>query len=166
MVRLLTSNFHKNSFLDGIFAAVAITGVVLVAKPSFLFKNNTQSTDMDKERLAGIMFALIVAVTYGFTTCLLRRLGSKDKVPAVLNAYSFSIFGSLIGTSSVFIPHSFVIPCQSDLIYILLFGLTGLSGQIFTMAALQYEKANNVSVVKSTQIVIALVFQVCNTYIR
>ena len=150
------------TFLDGAFAAVAITGVILVAKPSFLFKDN--ETVNQEGRAAGVMFALLTAFAYGFTTCLLRKLGSRDKVPAVLNAYSFSLLGSLIGSSSTLVPNSFVLPCKSDIVNILLFGLTGLAGQIFTMLALQYEKANNVSVVKSTQIVFALIFQVTYQY--
>lgn len=148
------------SLLDGAFAAVAITGVTLVAKPSFLFKGDKEQSDVAEGRAAGVMFALLTAFAYGFTTCLLRKLAAKDKVPAVFNAYSFSILGSLIGTSSLLVPSTFVLPCKSDIVNILLFGLTGLAGQIFSMLALQYEKANNVSVVKSTQIVFALVFQV------
>jgi drug/metabolite transporter (DMT)-like permease len=90
---------------------------------------------------------------------MIRKL-SVSKIDPMLSVFYYSVCGTVVAGVATFASNSFKMPCQSHLIYILLLGITGLFGQLFFAAALIYERTTTVSVLKSMDIVFALVLQV------
>ena len=149
------------SLFDGLLALIAVSGVILIAKPTFIFGQREDS--YGPEGIIGIIFALLTAFLIGVVASLIRKL-STEKIQAVLSVFYYSICGTVIAGIATFTSNSFEMPCQSHLIYILLLGITGLFGQLFLAQALFYERTTTVSVLKSMDIVFALVLQVSWKY--
>ena len=146
------------SALDAMFAFAALAGVVLIAKPSFIFGQRDDAYGI--EGVIGINFAIATAILQGITSAFLRKL-STSKIPATLNCLYYSICGTFITSAVMFSSGTFVYPCLFSLPYIVAFGISGLLGQLLLAKALCYERASTVSVVKTINIVITIFLQVC-----
>ena len=91
---------------------------------------------------------------------IFHRKLSTHSVPAFLSVFYYSICGTVIAGVASFASGSFHMPCQSHLIYILMLGITGMFGQLFLAQAMYFERTTTVSVLKSMDIVFAMVLQV------
>jgi len=149
---------ERFSLLDGGFAFAAFTGVVLIAKPDFIFGSSTEKFAPSKG--TGVLMALLAATSVSFMINIIRKLSLKDKIPAHLNVWYSSICGSILALVGTFTSGSFVYPCHEDYFYIFLFILFGAAAQTFYTISMQYERANTVAVLMTTTIIFSMILQV------
>lgn len=153
---LLGYVFLKESFslLDGAMSIVAMAGIILIAKPSFIFR----SFEKSEEDPLGVFFGVAAGVFAGITFVIIRKLGKKTH--AGLTVLYYSLCGSISSLCIMIITKSYSLPCQSELIFIFLLGVTGVSAQLIMTLALHYERANTFAVLRSFQIVFIFFLQV------
>lgn len=149
--------FLKEAYvlLDFAFSLLSLSGVVLIAKPAFLFGDNEQNYGLYE--LGGVGLALLNALLVAACLVLIRHLG---KTKPILNVFYFSWMGSLIGGTFVFALGNFYIPCIWDLLQTFCIGLIGMSSQLAVTKALQTERATTVAIIRSLQLIIVFVFQI------
>ena len=145
------------SILDGCFAVLAVTGVVLIAKPEFIFGGGEEFT---LSKLSGILLSICSAVCVSLMVVIIRKISLKDKIPAQVNVYYSSMCGAVIAFIGTLASGRFTFPCQWDYLYITLFIVFGLLAQTFYNMSMQYEKANTVAVLMTTNIIFTLILQV------
>jgi len=144
------------TILDLALAFFTSVGVVLIARPSFLFGG--LGADFTPDKVAGVLFAVAAAIMASITFVTVRKLGKKT--PALLNITYYSFCGSF--TSSVVLAASglFKYPCFHELPHVFLLGILGLFAQLFLIMSLQYERASTVAIVRTLQIVFIFFLQV------
>ena len=140
---------------DIICTAVSLGGVVLIAKPAFLF--GTGGATYGLYELSGIGLALLNAFAVAACLILIRSLGKSSPI---LNVFYFSWCGVFISGAFMYGLGNFYLPCQTDLLLILLLGLSSVGSQLAVTKALQYERASFVAVIRSLQLVLVFVYQV------
>nr|CAB3266249.1 solute carrier family 35 member G1 [Phallusia mammillata] len=144
------------TLVDGLLCVLTLGGVTLIAQPSFIFGDI--GSELDTKKIIGILCGVGCAIFSAFTFVIVRKLG-KD-TPAVLNILYYSFAGSLVNTCVVGVTDTFQLPCYSELLYVFLLGVLGVSAQIFLTIGLQYERAGTFAVLRSLQIVVVFVLQV------
>ena len=150
--------FLKEAFtvLDGAMSLCAMVGIILIAKPAFLFSGYHQE-DFG-ESIVGISFGIAAGVLAGLTYIVVRKIGQVTH--ASLNVLYYSISGSVSATLLVAIVNAFSYPCIHDVPYIFLLGITGMGGQILMTIGLRFERASTFAVLRSFQIVFVFFLQV------
>jgi drug/metabolite transporter (DMT)-like permease len=130
------------------FALLALAGVVVVARPGFLF-GVVHGLDP-----VAVGVALVGAGLSAAAYVTARRLTrTNDPLVIVLAFAVVALFGSLPGTISVF-----VMPMGWEWLYLLGVGIATQGGQVFVTRALKVEKAGRVMAVGYLQIVFAAVW--------
>ncbi|XP_077969100.1 solute carrier family 35 member G1-like isoform X2 [Styela clava] len=142
------------SIYEIIFAFVALVGVVLIARPTFLFPI---SYEEEAASLSGIIFALLSALCMALSTIAVSKLGRKTHPALHIIYYSFwgVIMCLIILTAGGDMKYS----CMNDLPMLFSFGIIGNLGQFLITIALQRERAGLVVVLHSTQIVFVYIMQ-------
>lgn len=141
---------------EGLMSLVAITGVVLIAQPSFLFKITNSTGD---DNFIGVIFALGEAFTSAFSIVMLRRLGGIGVDIATPIAY-YAVFGLIIDALLTTIWNTWTLPpCLPQRLLLLAFSPLVMGAQLFLAEASRLEKALNVSLVSLTTICISLFLQ-------
>ena len=131
--------------MEVLLALTALAGVVVVARPSFLF-GDVSSLDPTAVTVA-LAGALLAAAAY----VTARRLTRTNHHLVIVFAFGVVMLaGSLPATIPVF-----VMPRGWEWAYLLGVGLASQAGQIFVTRALQTEKAGRVMAVGYLQIVFA-----------
>jgi drug/metabolite transporter (DMT)-like permease len=129
-------------------ALAALAGVLIVARPGFLFGN---VSGLDP---VAVMVALAGAVLSAGAYVTVRRLTRTNHPLVIVLAFALvTLFGSLPATVPVF-----VMPRGPEWGYLLGVGLATQAGQVFVTNALQLEKAGRVMAVGYLQIVFAAVW--------
>ena len=154
---------ERFSLLDGVFAFAALTGVVLIAKPDFIFGSTTEEVFTQSKEI-GVLMALLAAACVSFMINIIRKLSPKDKIPAHLNVWYSSICGSILALIGTYASGSFVYPCQDDYFYIFLFIVFGAAAQTFYTISMQYERASTIAVLMTTIIIFSMILQVIKFY--
>ena len=142
------------SALDGVMSAFAMVGIILIAKPVFIFGGLGNST----EDVVGVLFGVGAGILAGVTIVIIRKLGKKTHPSLTVLYYSFC--GSLSALCLTLASDNFSLPCQSELIFIVLLGVTGVAAQLLMTIGLHYERANTFAVLRSFQIVFVFFLQV------
>mmetsp|Transcript_5101 Transcript_5101/g.9752 ORF Transcript_5101/g.9752 Transcript_5101/m.9752 type:complete len:359 (-) Transcript_5101:70-1146(-) len=154
--------------LDMIGAVVCISGVALIAHPTWLFGGDAEVADEDGPSPFIKMLAVLItsggAASAGFAYVMVRVIGARaDAIVMVLYYAVLSIplcyFGSgfIEGDWAVWQLQGFGI---ADYILLLLMGLGGYGGQWFTNLGLQNETAATATLATSTQIVWTYIFEI------
>ncbi|CAK8675632.1 unnamed protein product [Clavelina lepadiformis] len=143
------------TILDGVMSIIAMTGIVFIAQPAFIFGG--LASENTAENFLGVTFALLCGVFAGFTFLIVRKLGKET--PASLNVFYYSVMGAVSTTCIIIIRRSFALPCFHELSYLLLLGISGLGAQILIVIGLQYERAATCSVLRAFQIVFVFILQ-------
>lgn len=158
------------SMLEGVCAVVSLAGVLLIAKPSFLFGSKSDSgsksarsgpaeSSSDKLRFIAISMALTSVGAASVVYCLLRKIG---RLAHPLISVSYFALLTCVATfgATVFIPSlSFQLPHTPR--QWLLFALIGISGffmQFCLAAGLQRERAGKSSLMVYLDMVFALLW--------
>jgi drug/metabolite transporter (DMT)-like permease len=156
---------------DKVGAVVCLTGVLMIARPSWLFSSTaTTGTTTATTTTTAMFVGLLGAWFAGLAYVLVRKVGSR--VDANLMVFYYAIFSTLTaplgskliggdeGTWNVMaLPAVSKMKCQ--LLVFLGLGLFGFFGQLFTNRGLQNcESAAVATLVTNTQIVFAYLFEV------
>ncbi len=123
--------------------AVALAGVILVARPSFLFHDPRGPVEdaTGPSEAATIAVAVLAALFTAIAMMMLRRVGQSESAEAV--ALHYSIFAALTLTVISLLDPK--LPTLRDAIFIVLAGLCGGFGQLTLTRAYTLEAAARVS---------------------
>ncbi|KIL58907.1 hypothetical protein M378DRAFT_15176 [Amanita muscaria Koide BX008] len=152
----LKEKLHHSQAIAG---GVSLVGVILIARPPFLF-GGAPSLIPDAQRMIGVVSALVgvFGIVGGYVT--VRGMGKRVHPVQVLAHYAiYCIFVAIIGMIVTKTP--FVIPSRLDWFAILLLiGVFGFVAQILLTMGFQRETAGRASLALYTQIVFANILQV------
>ncbi|XP_037352346.1 solute carrier family 35 member G1 [Talpa occidentalis] len=151
---------EKYSLWDALFTTFAITGVILIVRPPFLFGSNTTGMEENYSvHLKGTFAAIGHAVFGASTLIILRKMGKS--VDYFLSIWYYVILGLIECVIVLFILGEWSLPyCGLDRLFLILIGLFGLGGQVFLTKAIQIEKAGPVAIMKTMDVVFAFIFQI------
>ncbi|XP_015262104.1 PREDICTED: solute carrier family 35 member G1-like [Gekko japonicus] len=151
---------EKYSPWDLFFVLLTITGVVLIARPPFLFGSKVAVIEGNyTDHLKGTIVALISAICASSAFVIIRKVGKS--VHYLLTIWYYAIVGLIICIITLFVLDSWSLPyCGRDRFLLILIGLFGFCGQICLTKALQIEKAGPVAVMKTMAVVFAFIFQI------
>ncbi|XP_036593101.1 solute carrier family 35 member G1 [Trichosurus vulpecula] len=151
---------EKYSLWDLFFTLFAIAGVVLIARPPFLFGYNTAGIEENhSNHLRGALAAIGGAMCAALTLVVLRKVGKSAHY--LLNIWYYVVIGLLESVIVLIIVGDWRLPhCGLDRLFLVLIGIFGLGGQIFITKAVQVEKAGPVAIMKTMDIVFAFLLQI------
>ncbi|XP_035753303.1 solute carrier family 35 member G1 [Egretta garzetta] len=151
---------EKYSLWDLLFTLFAITGVVLIARPPFLFGSNVTGIEGSyTDHLKGTIAAITSTVSAASTFVILRKVGKS--VHYFLSIWYYAVIGLIGCVIALFVMNEWRLPyCGKDRVLLILIGLLGLGGQIFLTKALQIEKAGPVAIMKTMDVVFAFILQI------
>ncbi|XP_068161019.1 solute carrier family 35 member G1 isoform X2 [Antennarius striatus] len=150
---------EKCTILDCVFTVFTLTGVVLIARPPFIFGNTVYGIDGDYvNHIKGTIAVFAGAVSGGFTYVTLRKIGKS--VHLYLSVWYYAVIGFIECVITVSILGEWTIPfCGRDRWMLMLIAVLGIIGQVFITKALQLEKAGPVSLIRTVEVVLAFIFQ-------
>ena len=140
---------------DMFFSAVALAGVVLIAKPDFIFGAGVNTYGLYE--LAGVGLAILSAAGLATSLILIRSMG---RCRPILNVFYFTWGGCLLSGAWMAATGSYEPPCVGDFLLISCTGVLGLASQLALTKALQTERASFVAVMRSLQLVLVFILQV------
>ena len=160
--------------LDIIGAVLCLTGVALIAHPTWLFggiageeEEGDPSNDVSPAlKVAAVMVTTAGAAMAGIAYVCVRKIGDRcDAVVMVLYYGVLSLPMTLLGSGLLlgewnFVAGDFESFAFADYFLLLLMGIAGYGGQLFTNLGLQVETAATATLVTSTQICWTFIFEV------
>uniref|UniRef100_A0A8D0C497 Solute carrier family 35 member G1 n=1 Tax=Salvator merianae TaxID=96440 RepID=A0A8D0C497_SALMN len=151
---------EKYSPWDLLFTLFTVTGVVLIARPPFIFGTKVAGLEGNyTDHLKGTIAALTSAIAAASTFVILRKMGKS--VHYFLSIWYYAVIGLIVCIVALFVMDAWSLPnCGLDRFLLILIGLFGLGGQIFLTKALQIEKAGPVAIMKTMDVVFAFIFQI------
>ncbi|XP_061490336.1 solute carrier family 35 member G1 [Rhineura floridana] len=151
---------EKYSLWDLLFTLFTITGVVLIARPPFLFGSKVAGIEGNyTDHLKGTIAAVTSAVAAASTFVIIRKVGKT--VHYFLSIWYYAVIGLIVCIIALFVMDAWSLPhCGIDRFLFILIGLFGLGGQIFLTKALQIEEAGPVAIMKTMDVVFAFIFQI------
>eukprot|EP00586_Coscinodiscus_wailesii_P017615 CAMPEP_0172500450 /NCGR_PEP_ID=MMETSP1066-20121228/138471_1 /TAXON_ID=671091 /ORGANISM="Coscinodiscus wailesii, Strain CCMP2513" /LENGTH=366 /DNA_ID=CAMNT_0013274687 /DNA_START=70 /DNA_END=1170 /DNA_ORIENTATION=+ len=154
--------------MDKIGAIVCLSGVALIAHPTWLFGSSVDSDDSDSASAFLETMAVLVttggAAMAGVAYVCVRKIGDRASANVMVLYYGILsipivIVGSgfLLGSWTVWIDPKFVF---MDYVVMFFMGIAGYVGQWFTNLGLQLETAGTATLVTTTQIVWTYSFEI------
>ena len=157
--------------LDVIGAIVCLSGVALIAHPTWLFGSAGENEVIIDDEVSSVLKAAAVMVTTagaaqaGLAYVCVRKIG--DKADAVVMVFYYAMLSlpmTAIGSKILLddwnvlgdIKHFSI----TDYFLLLLVGFAGYGGQLFTNLGLQIETAATATLATSTQIVWTFIFEI------
>jgi drug/metabolite transporter (DMT)-like permease len=154
----------------GLFHLVTIIltliGVVLIAKPSVLFGNDTISSSNkgslfeDENKSYGIYGPLAAISSTIFSANVIILLRALRSVHYSVIMVNFGFFSTLFTFFVIFYSNGFCMPPCQDRFLILLIALFSFGGQILLTLSLNLEDSGPVSLARSSDIVFAFIWQI------
>lgn len=145
-------------------AVVSLVGVMLIARPTFLFPGENKSSPGDVppfKRTLAVIAALINVVGAAFAYTLIRMIGKRAHPLVSVTYFSgTTVIGSTLGL--LFIPSlgGFKVPHGvKQWLLLLAIGVTGFAMQFLLTKGLQLTTAGSASALMYTQIVFAVFFE-------
>lgn len=158
---LLGRIFLKESIskFDLIAMLLSFGGVVLIARPTFLFGSLAKSSSSQQQVWFPTLLAVLGACCQACNIVVTRKV-SREMPGRVVVLYS-TIVGTVITLLAALISGGFKYPdCGThDALYVIAAGVLGYSGQLIITKALSLEKAFIVSLVRTIGIAFSFVFQ-------
>merc|ERR1711935_36561 len=145
---------EKIHALDLVAIPISLTGIVCLAKPSFIFGDVNSS---GFAQILGVVCALLAAVCIATTMNILRHIGQRIHF-TVVTCYNGVVTIIITGTVMCFTGFSY--PCLNQLVCIVFCGISAVLAQVFLIVALQLEKAARVAIVHQSQILFAFCIQI------
>ncbi|CAK8674329.1 solute carrier family 35 member G1-like [Clavelina lepadiformis] len=138
-----------------IIALLVIAGVVLIARPSFLFGGITEPENNDQA--IGVVFCLVSSIFTALTIVTAKKLVKND----FLSTQMF--LSGIVGIAALFIflsplPDQLFVPCLSDMGFVFSGGFFICFSRFFVLTAVRYEKPGTVMIAYSSQIVVSYLF--------
>ncbi|KAM4524702.1 solute carrier family 35 member G1 [Odontesthes bonariensis] len=150
---------EKCTIWDCVFTVFTITGVILIARPPFLFGERPRGIEGNyTNHVKGTIAAFAGAIAAAFTFVVLRKMGKS--VHYYLSVWYYAVIGLIECIITISILGEWKIPfCGRDRWMLMLIAVFGIAGQIFLTKALQIEKAGPVSLMRTVDVVLAFFFQ-------
>ncbi|XP_069467447.1 solute carrier family 35 member G1 [Ambystoma mexicanum] len=151
---------ERCSIWDLFFTFFTITGVVLIARPPFLFGAQLEGIEGGDytNHLKGTLAAVASAIGSACALVVLRKMGKS--VHFTLSIWYYAVIGLIESITALSIMGEWSLPyCGIDRWLLIFIGMLGLGGQIFLVKALQIEKAGPVAVMRTMDVVFAFMFQ-------
>ncbi|XP_061612185.1 solute carrier family 35 member G1 [Phyllopteryx taeniolatus] len=144
---------------DCIFTVFTLTGVILIARPPFLFGEHIQGIEGNyANHIKGTIAAFAGAIGAACTMVVLRKIGKS--VHYYLSVWYYAVIGFIECVITVSILGEWKIPaCGQDRWMLMLIAVLGIAGQTFLTKALQVEKAGPVALTRTVDVVLAFFFQ-------
>ncbi|TDG98021.1 hypothetical protein EPR50_G00213930 [Perca flavescens] len=144
---------------DCIFTVFTITGVLLIARPPFLFGDHRRGIEGNyANHIKGTIAAFAGAIGAAFTFVVLRKMGKS--VHYYLSVWYYAVIGFIECIITVSVLGEWKIPyCGRDRWLLMLIAVLGIAGQSFLTKALQIEKAGPVALMRTIDVVLAFIFQ-------
>ncbi|XP_042315499.1 solute carrier family 35 member G1 isoform X1 [Sceloporus undulatus] len=151
---------EKYSLWDLLFTIFTITGVVLIARPPFLFGSKVSGIEGSyTDHIKGTIAAVTSAVAAASTFVILRKVGKS--VHYFLSIWYYAVIGLIVCVIALSVIGEWSLPnCGIDRFLLIAIGLLGLGGQIFLTKALQIEEAGPVAIMKTMDVVFAFILQI------
>merc|ERR1719284_382301 len=148
---------EKLHWVDFAMIPVAIAGVILIARPPFIFGGH----DYDENTLVGLIMAFVCSFAIGGIYICLRKIGNSSHY--TITSLYYSVCGCSILGIVILFTTGFNFVCQSQLPYLLWLGTNGLVAMVFLQLALQREKAGRVGILRTSNVIFAYLFQILFT---
>ncbi|XP_056626556.1 solute carrier family 35 member G1 [Triplophysa dalaica] len=144
---------------DVVFTVFTLTGVILIARPPFLFGERVSGIEGEyTNHIKGTVAALAGAVGAACTMVILRKMGKS--VHYYLSVWYYAVVGLIECLVVLFILDDWTMPeCGWDRWTLMAIGLLGIAGQTFLTKALQIEKAGPVALMRTMDVVLAFILQ-------
>ncbi|KAM9336655.1 solute carrier family 35 member G1 [Symphorus nematophorus] len=144
---------------DCAFTIFTLTGVILIARPPFIFGQDLRGIEGDyANHIKGTITAFAAAITAAITFVLLRKIGKS--VHYYLSVWYYAVIGFIECIITVSVLGEWKIPfCGRDRWMLMLIAVLGIVGQTFLTKALQIEKAGPVALMRTVDVVLAFIFQ-------
>ncbi|KAM8836454.1 solute carrier family 35 member G1 [Spinachia spinachia] len=144
---------------DCVFTVFTISGVLLIARPPFLFGEQRRGIEGNYgNHLKGTIAAFAGAIGAAFTFVVLRKMGKS--VHYYLSVWYYAVIGFVECIIAVSVLGEWKIPyCGRDRWLLMLIAVLGIAGQTFLTKALQIEKAAPVALMRTLDVVLAFIFQ-------
>ncbi|XP_036936827.1 solute carrier family 35 member G1 [Acanthopagrus latus] len=144
---------------DLVFMVFTLTGVILIARPPFIFGDHLRGIEGNyTNHIKGTIAAFAGAVGAAFTYVVLRKIGKS--VHYYLSVWYYAVIGFIECIITVSVLGEWKIPsCGRDRWLLMLIAVLGIAGQSFLTKALQIEKAGPVALVRTVDVVLAFLFQ-------
>uniref|UniRef100_G3NUI5 Solute carrier family 35 member G1 n=1 Tax=Gasterosteus aculeatus TaxID=69293 RepID=G3NUI5_GASAC len=144
---------------DCVFTVFTISGVLLIARPPFLFGEQRRGIEGNYgNHLKGTIAAFAGAIGAAFTFVVLRKMGKS--VHYYLSVWYYAVIGFVECIIAVSVLGEWKIPyCGRDRWLLMLIAVLGIAGQTFLTKALQIEKAGPVALMRTLDVVLAFIFQ-------
>ncbi|CCH44155.1 putative membrane protein [Wickerhamomyces ciferrii] len=159
---VLKERFSK---FEGIGGLVSLIGVVLIAKPTFIFgesqtDNNVETSDPN-DRLFAVMFSLLGVICFAISFTIIRFIG--DRVNPVITISYYALVTVVLTFLTILIspslsfqwPHTF-----NQWSLLLLIAVTGFIMQYLFTTGLQLETASRAASMSYIQIVFGIIWEV------
>ena len=159
--------------LDIIGAVLCLTGVALIAHPTWLFgsiEGDAEDTGSDVNvsaamKVAAVMVTTAGAAMAGIAYVCVRKIGDRSDAAVMVFYYGvlslpMTILGSGLFLGEWNVAGHFESFSITDYLSLLLMGIAGYGGQLFTNLGLQIETAATATLVTSTQICWTFIFEV------
>lgn len=149
---------ERFTLVDMALALLTLVGIVLIARPSFLFGNIAEPSG-DGNTLLGIIAALVGAIFASMVFVLIRKLGGISVHP-LTQIWFFGLIGFTLTTVLTAVLGIWVIPrCGRDRFVLIVVGVLGFVAQILMTYAFKLEKATYVAVMKSNNVILSFLFE-------
>ena len=151
---------EKFTIVDAIFAVIAVTGILLIAKPSFIFGDlSGQDSTGEGNTLLGIMCAVMGAICASVVFVSVRKLGGINVHP-LLQIWFFGFFGMTLAAVLTAILGMWTIPrCGRDRVILVFISFIGALSQFFLTYAIKLEKPTYVAVIKTNTVILAFILE-------
>eukprot|EP00112_Aurelia_sp_Birch-Aquarium-sp1_P022048 Seg609.6 transcript_id=Seg609.6/GoldUCD/mRNA.D3Y31 product="Solute carrier family 35 member G1" protein_id=Seg609.6/GoldUCD/D3Y31 len=159
------------SFVDGVCGLISFTGVIIAARPNFIFGESHGHTSVMFNKgnpkykaetlyMMGVGYILLGAIFVSMYYVLTRKIGQQQHF--AVNIFYPSLLGTIF-VPILMLPHSnFMFPaCWKSRLFILLVGVFGLVGLILLAWSLKLEDAGPLILIRNLDIVYAFVLQYC-----
>ncbi|XP_071391686.1 solute carrier family 35 member G1 [Centroberyx affinis] len=150
---------EKCTIWDCVFTVFTITGVILIARPPFLFGERLHGIEGNyTNHIKGTIAAFAGALGAACTFVLLRKMGKS--VHYYLSVWYYAVIGFIECIIVLSALGEWTVPfCGRDRWILMLIAVLGIAGQTFLTKALQIEKAGPVSLMRTVDVVLAFIFQ-------
>ncbi|CAI5513036.1 unnamed protein product [Closterium sp. Naga37s-1] len=136
-------------------SACCLLGVLMVTQPPIVFGGPlTQQDDPSQrhESLVGVLVALLAALVGAVALCLVRSIGKAGEQPLAV-VFVFAAFSCPASFICLLLFQGFVMPSASELVGMLLVGVTAFAAQVLLTRGLQLEKAGRASAMQYIKVV-------------
>lgn len=146
---------EKFKFYQLVLNFVSLVGVIFILKPSIFFENPDLEIDINQTSsnfyyALGVLLALSTSIISACVFVTIRQL--KNRTNPIVIVFYFNFFNAIYSGVGLFYEKSINLNA-TELFYLIIIGISGLTSQISRSRALFLEKAFILSVVDYSQII-------------